>query len=160
MCRSGFGLGAVVGSDEGPARHCGPPVAPGGGVSMGKCYVTFESEFFCDHVLPFLLHHGPEPWTRQNHWVFGHCGQSCGCCRSHNLEDAGPDANCELCYHGWIVTCVSRGWKASAQACARKYSRQNALCKCGTCPDEWLERGWVCPNVLCGFVWHLPRSMA
>ena len=31
-------------------------------VSMGECYVIYEAGLFCDHVLPFLLHHGPETW--------------------------------------------------------------------------------------------------
>ena len=121
----------------------GGPLLPG---------VTLESVFFCVHVLPFLLHHGPEPWTRKGHWVFGGCGQSCGCCRSHNPEDAAPDANCVVCYQGWVVTTVSRGWKEQAQACARQYSRRNVLskgwilCRCGMCADEWLARGWNCPH--------------
>ena len=116
-------------------------------VSMGECYVIYEAGLFCDHVLPFLLHHGPEPWIRKEHWVYGQCDQFCGCCRSHNPEDAVRGTKCEVCYQGWIVTRVSCGWKESAQACARKYSRRNVLCKCGTCPDEY---------VLCRYLW-LPR---
>ena len=116
-------------------------------VSMGKWYVICDSGIFCDHVLPFLLHHGPYPWIRKEHWVFGQCGQSCGCCRSHKAGDGGAGANCEACHQGWIVSSVSCGWKESARTFARKYSRENVLCKCGTCPDEY---------VLCRFAW-LPR---
>ena len=55
-----------------------------------------QTEVVRYHVVPFLLYHGPEPWTRNGHWTTG-CGQSCGCCRSHNPEEG---ACCSPCYEG------------------------------------------------------------
>ena len=54
-------------------------------------------------IFPFLLHHY-DWWTTTKHW--GGCGQSCGCCRAHNPEDA--NGSCEPCATGWILTCTSK----------------------------------------------------
>ena len=60
-------------------------------------------------VMPYVLEHGPL-WKVRGHW--GHCGQSCGCCRSHNPEDG---ANCSECYDGWVMTTVCKTFKGYAQ---------------------------------------------
>ena len=65
-------------------------------------------------IMSFIIFHD-FPWTARRH--FGWCGQSCGCCRSHNPEDG---ENCEECYAGWILTTVSRGFRDMTQKYARK----------------------------------------
>ena len=88
------------------------------------------------------------PWKPHGH--FGHCGQSCGCCRSHNRDDAGFDMNCDPCYAGWILTQVSQ----RVLAATKSYARRTYGCQC----DEplcrtWSKRGWVCP-----VIWPSPLS--
>ena len=84
-------------------------------------------------VVPFLLHHLPQTHVYRNSYTvelrrwsptrhYGHCGQSCPCCRSHNPEDAHPDCNCEQCYLGWVLTTVSRQACATTQAYAASWS--------------------------------------
>ena len=78
-------------------------------------------------VVPFLLRHPPTTvygslrrWWPRHHYMS--CGQSCGCCASHNPEDAHPDFNCEGCYLGWVLTTVSRQACATTQAYAASLS--------------------------------------
>jgi hypothetical protein len=81
-------------------------------------------------ILSFLLHHcnwGDWPcgsWKKRGHWPGG-CGQSCGCCRSHNPEDAAPNCNCERCYTGWVMTTVCKEFYLHARRCADS----NGACK-------------------------------
>ena len=85
-------------------------------------------------------------WARRRH--FGSCGQSCGCCRSHNPEDAGPGMNCQPCYTGWILCTVSKGVKVASTSYARRTfhgDRWGGLCTCDKCLPAWILRGWVCP---------------
>ena len=93
-----------------------------------------------DVMFAFLLYHDPE-WNIRSH--FGMCGQSCGCCRSHNPEDAGPDCNCEACYTGWVLTTISSGFKRFVQRQAVILK----LCRCGRCHADWIAAGWQCPRV-------------
>ena len=68
-----------------------------------------------ENILGYLVHNGvSESWTKLRH--YGHCGQSCGCCRGHNTEDSAPvemwyGLNCELCINGWVWTTVSKGMR-------------------------------------------------
>ena len=78
-----------------------------------------------------LLEH-PLGWHPKSH--LRNCGQSCGCCRSHNSEDG---CNCEACYTGWILSCVSR----SARVCLRLYIKRSYARQMQAAPDisETLE---------------------
>ena len=58
-----------------------------------------------DLLLPLLLDHGPERWTPADHWLERRCNWRCGCCRTLFLGDG---ENCEHCYIGWTLMCVSR----------------------------------------------------
>ena len=101
------------------------------------------------HVLPFLLAHEPlhtkrvlgpiikTEWCPDRH--DGDCGQSCGCCRSHNIEDG---CVCEECYFGWTLTCVSTNCFYQA----RMYAQGLRRCFCRGCSRWWLRRGWICPD--------------
>ena len=78
-------------------------------------------------VVPFLLRHPPltvdgslRRWWPGHHYMS--CGQGCPCCRSHNLEDAHPDCNCEQCYLAWVLTTVSHQACATTQAYAASLS--------------------------------------
>ena len=59
---------------------------------------------FAQDIAPFLLEH-PAVWRPKGH--FGECGQNCGCCRSHNPEDAAEGCNCQCCFTGWELSSVS-----------------------------------------------------
>ena len=72
-----------------------------------------------------LLEH-PLGWHPKTH--FRECDQSCGCCRSHNIEDG---RNCEACYTGWVLSCVSR----SALVCLRLYISRSYTRRLQTTPD-------------------------
>ena len=109
-------------------------------------------------ILSHLLYHEPiidiihqtrTAWTCLLH--FGSCGQSCGCCRSHNREDAAPGMNCQPCYTGWILRTVSHGIKgaAASYACRTFHRMPPHMCTCDTCMLAWIRRGWVCP-----MLWH------
>ena len=71
-----------------------------------------------DSAVPFIVEH-EGAWDPETH--FGQCGQSCGCCRSHNPEDACEGCNCQLCFTAWVLSCVSR----SAHSALGTYVRQN-----------------------------------
>ena len=55
-----------------------------------------------------LLYHDGKAWCRITHWGF--CGQSCRCCRSHVVEDAGWEKSCGACFAGWVLTTVCAQW--------------------------------------------------
>ena len=80
-------------------------------------------------IMSFIIFH-EFPWTPRRH--FGRCGQSCGCCRSHNPEDG---RNCEECYDGWTLTTVSRAFRDMTQ----KYARQQLHLDQGW---WWWGEGW------------------
>ena len=62
-----------------------------------------------------LVHESPgRRWSRKKHWPGG-CSQSCGCCRSHNREDACEECNCNPCYVGWILTTINKDWFAKVR---------------------------------------------
>jgi len=72
-------------------------------------------------VLAFVLAHEDNSlgrWSREDHW--GCCGQSCGCCRSHNIEDGRC---CEPCFDGWVMSRVSRDVRRAVQRFVSQYPR-------------------------------------
>ena len=94
-------------------------------------------------ILAFVLVHDSPGWrwSRKKHWQartvrrplnisslkvsmpkrmlkppwLGGCSQSCGCCRSHNREDACQDCNCIPCFDGWILTTINKDWFATVR---------------------------------------------
>ena len=70
---------------------------------------------------PFLVDH-PVTWDPETH--FGYCGQSCGCCRSHNPEDACEGCNCQPCFTAWVLSCVSRSTRAATHIRAAEVMRE------------------------------------
>ena len=48
-------------------------------------------------------------------WFDGCSPSSCGCCRSHNREDAGEEWKCIPCYVGWILTTINKDWFATVR---------------------------------------------
>ena len=79
-----------------------------------------EQHCLWTEIAPLLLEH-PAGWHPRRHLEC--CGQSCGCCRSHNIEDAHEGGNCQPCFTGWVLSCVSR----SARVGLRAYSRRLAV---------------------------------
>ena len=92
-----------------------------------------SQETLLQKVLPFtvldmLLRHEDEnlgPWRRRGHWLHGLCGQSCGCCRSHNPEDFF--GCCEPCHDGWPLTTVSSFFYGAVRQYAAQYSEKVGL---------------------------------
>ena len=89
---------------------------------LSCCFVYLDvdicniSSWWCIGLLVFFpvpkTKEEPGPWTCSKH--FNACGQSCGCCRSHNREDHGPcvmfsECNCSYCMNGWVLTTISPG---------------------------------------------------
>ena len=102
-----------------------------------KLDLSSSADIGIEFMFAFLLYHDPK-WNVRSH--FGVCGQSCGCCRSHNAEDAGPESNCEACYTGWVLTTVSSRFKRLVQRQAATLK----LCRCGCCRPDWIAAGWQC----------------
>ena len=94
------------------------------------------------HLLSFLLLH-PTGWDRNKHFFF--CGETCGCCCSHDPEDAGK--GCDACYNAWTLTQLCRNMLQAVQ-------NHNSPCNCRACPKSWMEQGWVCPHNR----WHIIPS--
>ena len=94
-------IGLMRWSTDAPrVRLLGPARAPEA--------ATFE-------VLDYLLAHVSPGcrWLPRGHWLGHGCGQACGCCRSHNVEDAEEGCNCQPCYTGWILTTVDTSTRAA-----------------------------------------------
>ena len=70
-----------------------------------------------NEVSPLLLDH-VDWWCTKRH--YGYCGQSCGCCRSHNPEDG---ENCQPCWQGWILTCINQLARTRVRAYIRNWKR-------------------------------------
>ena len=98
------------------------------------------------HILSYILYHGPQKWTPREH--FHDCGQSCGCCRSRAKEVLGC---CEVCEDGWTLSCVSQLVLQEVREYAAQHTEVYMHCECGQCHGEWLDRGWVCPLLICWF---------
>ena len=96
------------------------------------------------HFLSFLLLH-PTGWDRKKHFWF--CGHSCGCCCSHNPEDAGDGHGCDACYTAWVLTQLCRHMLQAVQS-------HNSPCNCRACPKSWMDQGWVCAHNR----WHIIPS--
>ena len=66
-------------------------------------------DIFISKIICLLGLHRDESrgvWTKKKHWTW--CGQSCGCCRAHNIEDW--PSGCEACVEMWNLTTVNRQW--------------------------------------------------
>jgi guanyl-specific ribonuclease Sa len=100
------------------AAPAAPAAAPGEDAS-GHAFGLLQHCLWTE-IAPLLLEH-PAGWHPRRHLEC--CGQSCGCCRSHNIEDAHEGGNCQPCFTGWVLSCVSR----SARVCLRAYSRRLAV---------------------------------
>ena len=95
------------------------------------------------NIISLLLYHGPQKWTPTNH--FNHCGQSCGCCRSQKLQMFGA---CEICEQGVTIACLSRSALSLTRAYGMRHHQLSMHCSCGSCKNEWLTKGWICPRLM------------
>ena len=143
-----------------------PPCFRDGIVRMeiGGTLGILDAAGLLECILDFILFHDPiiepyEPYMTVGHrdlvfscegrryrammWFprghFGRCGQSCGCCRAHNWEDAYT--GCPECYNGWTFSTLSKAFRIATLLNAWKY----CSCQCGGCDASWFEAGWVCP---------------
>ena len=69
-------------------------------------------DIFISKIICLLGLHRDESsgvWTKKKHWTKGGCGQSCGCCRAHNIED-WHFGGCEACVDMWYLMTVNRQW--------------------------------------------------
>ena len=96
------------------------------------------------HFLSFLLLH-PTGWDRKKHFWF--CGHSCGCCCSHDPEDAALGHGCDACYTAWVLTQLCSHMLQAVQS-------HNSPCNCRACPKSWMKQGWVCAHNR----WHIIPS--
>ena len=94
----------------------------------GKSQATFPQKVPPFAVLDMLLRHEDDNlglWSRRGHWLHGLCGQSCGCCRAHTLEDFF--GVCEPCRDGWTLTTVSPSFYGAVRQYAAQYSESGGL---------------------------------
>ena len=71
-------------------------------------------DIFISKIICLLGLHRDESrgvWTKKpwEHWAKRGCGQSCGCCRAHNIED-WRFGGCGACVEMWKLTTVNRQW--------------------------------------------------
>lgn len=86
------------------------------GMKAAQARLQAKADIIWRLVMPYIQEHEP-PWEARGHR--GHCGQSCGCCKSHNPEDG---ANCEECYDGWVTKTVCKTLKGHTQDYAAQFS--------------------------------------
>ena len=68
---------------------------------------TFIRKVVC--LLGFHRDDSRGTWTAKRHWGRQACGQSCGCCCAHEMEDYHD--GCEACCEMWLLTTVNRQWR-------------------------------------------------
>ena len=80
-----------------------------------RCEVTeavMSGDNFIRNIICLLGLHRDEGrgmWRKRKHWQHGDCGQSCGCCRAHNIEDYV--SGCEACRLMWDLMIINRQWR-------------------------------------------------
>ena len=72
------------------------------------------------HIAEYNVWH-EKPWSVFRH--FSCCGQSCGCCRTHNSEDW--PSGCECCIDAWTLMCVSKEWLSCIRSVAQQLGKED-----------------------------------